>query len=161
MPKKKLLNWTDIQVLYESGTPNRIICQQYDVNTKQISNRANREGWRRSKIEKKQEILETAHETQLNTLAELCSLTDRVHLDFMRKFYQKAENDQTILDQITNPYLFDGEKVNTLFNTAMNNATKIRMAQFKQVEAPNEEPPPPDEVNPLEAIEAIKRITSE
>jgi len=70
-------------------------------------------------------------------LEQLKEVTIDVHLEFMQNLKGQIKT-------IQNPYLFDGERTNSLFQTAMNNSVKVLMAVMK---AEDERPETPDPSN--------------
>lgn len=120
MAKKKKLNWVAIKKRYLLGERPRVIAEDYDLTAKQISDKASYDGW----VRKKTEVFEKIVDEIEDDLQALCNVTLRVHRRFM-------ENLEGQIKDITNPYLFDGEKTNSLFQTAMNNATKLTQAVLK------------------------------
>lgn len=125
---KRNKNWTEIEVRYKSGERPVDIAKDFrDCSAKQISLKASRSGWVREKEALCNSIASEALEATHNELKELCNLNARIHFKFLK---QLEEN----MHLITNPYLLDGERVNSLFQTAMNNATKIMLALYGQDE---------------------------
>jgi hypothetical protein len=88
-----------------------------------VTNKAFKESWGRQKETIKANVSESIQ----NDLKELSDLTFAVHKEFMR-------NLQGQMNTITNPYLFDGERTNSLFQTAMNNSVKLILAAMKTKE---------------------------
>lgn len=122
---KKARNDTEIEARYKSGEAPRVIAADYkNVTGSIISQMAKRKGWKKEKDTLRQEVVETVMESVRNDLKALCEINERVHKQFMEKL-------ESNLADITNPFLFDGERHNPLFQTAMNNATKIMLAQMK------------------------------
>lgn len=144
-------NWPAIKTRYLNGELPSRIASDYDLTAKQISDKAFQQGWTR----KKSEIIEKVETNVENDLQALSAVTLRVHAKFMHKL-------ESQLPYITNPYLFDGEKPNSLYQTAMNNSVKL-MQSYLAAKQEAEKPslPEPQNVNPLDAVEAIKRITGE
>ena len=121
---KRNKNWPEIEVRYKSGERPVDIAKDYrDCSAKQISLKASRAGWVKEKEALCNSIALEALEATHNELKELCNLNARIHFKFLK---QLEEN----MALITNPYLLDGERVNSLFQTAMNNATKIMLALY-------------------------------
>lgn len=118
--KKPPPDWNKIQARYLAHEPPVDILKDYDVTAKQISNKAYQEGW----TEKRQQIKEKISELVENDLKDLCDITIRVHANFMRKL-------EGMMGDVTNPYLFDGERVNGLFQSAMNNSVKLAQSYLK------------------------------
>ena len=118
--RKKTANWAAIEYLYLQGTTPSEIADVYDVTSKQVRDRAYRSGWRKTKATISDKIASDVAEES----AALVKLTIRVHTRFMQKL-----DDQ--IDDITNPFLTDGERTNSLFQTAMNNAVKITLNALK------------------------------
>lgn len=128
---KRNLNWTEIEIRYKAGEQPADIAKDYrDCTRQKISQKACRAGWTQAKEEICNRIASEALQSASDELKELCNVTTRVHLNFMRKLHLPGPDGTTLMDQITNPYLFDGEKVNSLFQTAMNNSTKIMLALY-------------------------------
>jgi hypothetical protein len=112
-----------------------------------LKKRSRKENWadRRHQIAtqtalKADEILITKKAVGLASLQEkmfkLQDATIDVHLEFMQNLKGQIKD-------IQNPYLFDGERTNSLFQTAMNNAVKVLLAGMKQQEAEESEEEPP------------------
>lgn len=121
---KRNLNWTEIEARYKSGEKPVHIAKDYkDCTASKISLKATRSGWVKEKEQLCNSIASEAIEATHTELKELCNITTRLHLKFMKKL---EEN----MHEITNPYLLDGERVNSLYQTAMNNATKIMLALY-------------------------------
>lgn len=131
MAKKKAVNWVAIKKRYLTGEPPKDIAKDYGLTAKQVSEKAYSEGWTR----KKAEISENIANHVENDLKELSELTFAVHKEFMRNLKGQIKD-------ITNPYLFDGERTNSLFQTAMNNSVKLILAAMKAQDdtGPEEEP---------------------
>lgn len=122
MPRgdNKNIDWVAIQSRYLSGELVTNLAKEYGISEKSISNKAYRNAWRKTKEQIKENV--AAHvEADLKAL---CNVTIRVHTAFMLKL-------ETLLPEITNPYLFDGERTNSLFQTAMNNAVKLTTNALK------------------------------
>lgn len=124
MVKKKPPNWADIKTRYvvHGHTPDAI-SKVYDVAPKTISNRASLEKWKEEAGVFGNNLLESSK----SELKALCAVTLRVHRKFM-------ENLEPQIADIQNPYLFDGERTNSLFQTAMNNSVKLMLAALKTEE---------------------------
>lgn len=130
MGKKKPPNWADIKTRrVVNGESWDAITAIYDVPLSTLQSRASREGWRKET----QEFAKNLRESVEDELKALCSVTMRVHRKFM-------ENLEPQIADIQNPYLFDGERTNSLFQTAMNNSVKLMLAALK-----TEEEKPEDE----------------
>lgn len=144
-------NWPAIKTRYLNGELPSRIASDYGLTAKQVSDKAHQQGWTR----KKSEIIGNVESFVENDLKALCDVTLRVHTRFMTKLEGQ-------LDEISNPYLFDGERPNSLYQTAMNNSVKL-MQSYLAAKQEAEKPslPEPQSVNPLDAVEAIKRITGE
>lgn len=73
--------------------------------------------------------------TQTATLhAEIEALnlaTLQVHKQFMERMLRPDVDGKTMAQALENPFLLDGERVNSLFQTAMNNAVKVLLAALK------------------------------
>ena len=129
---KKNLNWTEIRARYESGEPPRSIAKDFkNCDGKMISNKASREGWVGKKREKQEEIVKSSHLAQKSQLEELCSLTETIHLLCLRKMTEPRDDGTCMLDDFNNALLFDGEKVNGLFQTVLKNAVQIYQSKMK------------------------------
>jgi len=105
--------------------------------------------WAKSQLKADEIIIESkASEIaqDLSKLEELKDLTIEVHLEFMRKLKGQIKD-------ITNPYLLDGEKTNSLFQTAMNNAVKVLLVSLKDPDDSFEDAPVPG-INISEDINA-------
>lgn len=134
MPRKKPPNWEDIKTRRTiSGESWDDIQKVYDVPLSTLKNRASREKWKYEAIQIGTEIRESIKQD----LKELCRENIQLHLDFLKKLREADADGKTMLDFIQNPFLFDGERVNSLFQTAMNNATKLTQSVIK-VEAEEE-----------------------
>lgn len=126
----KKVNWPAIKKRYLLGEKPKDIGPEFGLTAKQISDKAKRDDWKR----KKDEISEKVENSVQNDLKELVDITIAVHREFMQKLRGQMQD-------ISNPYLFDGERTNSLFQTAMNNATKLTMATFKgEDQSVDEEP---------------------
>jgi hypothetical protein len=125
MPKayKKRPNWKAIEALYLQGVTPSEIESVYDVTSKQVRDKAYKNGWGKTKATISDKIA-TAVEEDLSALSKL---TIKVHTQFMLKL-------QDQMKEITNPYLLDGERVNSLFQTAMNNSVKLTLNALKEQE---------------------------
>lgn len=135
MAKKKAPNWEEIKTRYVVGWEKPAdIAKDYNVIAQTISNRASKEKWNEERLETGKEI----REIQKEKLKELTELNLDVHIQFLKKLKSSS-----MMDMISNPFLFDGERTNSLFQTAMNNATRIALGQMKaqEEEATEEEPP--------------------
>lgn len=131
MAKKKAVNWVAIKKRYLQGERPKEIAEDYGLDPKAVTNKAYKESWGRQK----EIIKENVSESIQNDLKELSDLTFAVHKEFMR-------NLQGQMNTITNPYLFDGERTNSLFQTAMNNSVKLILAAMKTKEEETEEETP-------------------
>jgi len=159
--KSKPPNWVDIKARYLKGEKPKDIAPDFGLTAKQISEKANYEGW----VQKKARISEKVEEKTENAILSLKDLAFklaeanlRVHLAFVDKL---AEAD--MMATIQNPYLFDGERVNSLFQTAMNNATKLTQGVLSGNDEHTQDVdmPEPDSVNAESAMAAIKKVTGE
>lgn len=121
--RKKKKNWAAIKTLYLTGSTPLEIEAVYDVTSKQVRDKAYRDGWG----DKKTTICDKIVNDVQEDLRSLCNVTIRVHTDFMLKL-------QSQMDQITNPYLFDGERTNSIYQTAMNNSVKLTLNALKEQE---------------------------
>lgn len=117
---KKHIPWLEIKARYMRGEFPRDIAPDYGITRRQISDKAHNEGW----VAHKNRIRDAITEHAENDLKELSDLTFAVHKDFMRTLKGQMKD-------ITNPYLFDGERTNSLFQTAMNNSVKLIIAAMK------------------------------
>ena len=127
MPRKKPVDWLKIKARYYKGEKPKEIAPDFGVTPKQISDRATREGWTRKRSQMNEKIDEKIQSLVEDDLAELCQITVEVHKEFMRNLKGQMAD-------ITNPYLFDGERTNSLFQTAMNNSVKVFLAAIKAQE---------------------------
>lgn len=152
MAKKKPVNWTVIKTRYLQGEKPKDIAVDYGLTSKQVRDKAYLEDWLRQK-ESINDKIAIVVEDDLRTL---CDVTLRVHTKFM-------QNLEGQIGEIQNPYLFDGERTNSLFQTAMNNSVKLMLAALKAKEDSEggEDFPATEDVDPLKAMEAIKRITGD
>jgi uncharacterized protein YjcR len=132
MTKSKAVNWAAIKAGYLQGATPKALAEQYGVSPKQVSNKAQAEGW----VSKKQQISANVADHVENDLKALCDVTLRVHTKFMRKLEGQ-------LKEITNPYLLDGERTNSLYQTAMNKSVKLMLAAMKGPEAAESDTEPP------------------
>lgn len=126
---KQPVDWLAIQARYLKGEMPKDIGADYGLTAKQVSAKAEREEWTGKKRELKGNIAPAIQDTT----TELCQATDRVILKLLSKVEQA-------IDEVDNIYLFDGERVNGLLQTALNNATKIRVAVSKQAEPHSDGP---------------------
>ncbi len=129
---KKALNWTEIRARYESGEPPRSIAKDYkDCTAQKISEKASRAKWVQEKARKCQEIVNSVHESQKSSLEELCSLTEEIHLQALRRMTAKRPDGSCMMDDLNNALLFDGERVNGMFQTVLKNAVEIYKAKMR------------------------------
>lgn len=134
MAKKKLPppNWEEIKTRYiVNGEKPGDIAKDYNVTAKTISNEASENKWR----EERRNLGKELREITKSELKDLCTSTVRVHAKFMAQLEGQIED-------IQNPYLFDGERTNSLFQTAMNNSVKILINCIKEDEDTSEEEAP-------------------
>jgi hypothetical protein len=129
--QKRPPNWFAIQKRYLANEPPSEIEKDYEVTAKAIRNKAYREDWK----EQRETIKDSIVTDVADELKALCRITIRVH----RRFMEKLDG---MDDEITNPYLFDGEKTNSLFQTAMNNAVKLVQSALKDSDPAEPEEPP-------------------
>lgn len=149
---KKARNETEIEARYKAGESPREIAKDYRNTTgDNISKMAYRNGWKREKDKIREEHVGSAIETQKSTLEELCSLTEQIHFEFIGKLKAKRDDGTTMMDDIQNPFLFEGERVNSLFQTVLNNATKILLAKLKYEESHQTN-------NAVQTLQAILKI---
>lgn len=125
--RKKKKNWAAIKTLYLTGSTPLEIESLYEVTSKQVRDKAYRDGWG----DKKTTICDKIVNDVQEDLRSLCNVTIRVHTAFMLKL-------ESQMDQLTNPYLFDGERTNSIYQTAMNNAVKLTNNALKEKEAETE-----------------------
>lgn len=145
MAKQKKLNWAAIKKRYLQGEKPKDIAVDYGLTAKQVSDKASYEGW----IRKKTEISEKVATDVEDDLKALCSATIKVHRLFMERMLQKNRDGQDMIQALEHPFLMDGEKVNGLYQTAMNNSVKLYQTIVKvQDDAPAEEEPPGFNVSP-------------
>ena len=130
MGKKKPPNWADIKTRrVVNGESWDAIRAVYDVPLSTLKSKASREGWRNDA----QQVATELRESAKSQLKELCDVTLRVHLKFMKGLEPQIAD-------IQNPYLFDGERTNSLYQTAMNNSVKLMLAALKaEEEKPEDE----------------------
>lgn len=149
MPKKKAPNWGEIRLRFTRWEKPIDIAKDYNTTANAISKRACLEGWRKER----EEIARNVSGIVENDLKTLCDTTLAVHIEFM-------QNLQGQVKDITNPYLFDGERTNSLFQTAMNNSVKVMLAAMKAYDdaKEQEEPASPEELGSEDFMENIKRI---
>lgn len=138
MARKKAVNWAVIKKRYLSGESPKSIAEDYGIEPKAITNKAYREEWGRQREIIQDNIIASVE----NDLKDLVSVTIAVHREFMHNLKGQAK-------EITNPYLFDGERTNSLFQTAMNNAVKLTQAVLKsqQDNSESDDEPPGFNVN--------------
>lgn len=118
---KKKLNWTEIEARYISGEPPRVIAEDYQKCTaKQIGIKASKSGWviKKNKMAKKH--VKSILDSQQEEIDRFCENTLSVCSQFMEKLASKE-----MMDMINNPYLFDGERTNSLFQTAMKESVRV------------------------------------
>lgn len=127
MGRKKAVNWVEIKKRYLMGEQPMKIAEDYNVSKKAIQNKAFKEGWTKERDAIKEEVASQVK----SDLQELCDVTLRVHTKFMQRL-------ETQMHYIENPYLFDGERPNSLFQTAMNNSVKVMLAAMKAEQEPEE-----------------------
>ncbi len=126
---KKALNWTEIEVRYKTGERPVDIAKDYrDCTSKKIRDKAFSGGWARHKTTITDSMVADAIASYKDELAGLASDNIRI----LRKIMRTLEKQ---VDSMENVYLFDGERVNGLFQTALNNATKITIALDCQEDA--------------------------
>lgn len=119
MAGKKVKNWTEIEARYKLGESPVDIAKDYrDCNSTMIRSRASRGDWMQQRDEMRHTVAEAVAKDYSDDLEKLCKKSISVYLEFMNKL---SDN----MDMITNPYLFDGEKTNPLFQTAMKEAGSI------------------------------------
>ncbi len=106
---------------YLSGEKPSTIGPDFGLTSRQVSDMARNGGWTKTKTKIASKI--EAH--VVDEFQRLADLTISVHIEFMQKLKGQME-------EITNPYLFDGEKTNSIYQSAMNNATKLAIAKFNK-----------------------------
>lgn len=128
---KKKVNWIAIQKRWLQDESSESIAQDYEGLTgNAIRVRASKQKWQKQKDTIRNNIVSDVEDD----LKALCNVTLRVHKAFMEKLEGQ-------LEQISNPYLLDGERTNSLYQTAMNNSFKVMIAAIKNQETePDEEP---------------------
>jgi hypothetical protein len=140
--KKKTVNWAAIKKRWLTGESAKSIADDYGITARAITDKAYRENWGREKA--------TIHENIANhvenDLKELSDLTFAVHKEFMR-------NLKGHIGEITNPYLLDGERTNSLFQTAMNNSVKLILAAMKAKDDPEDSESPEDKAARIEGLD--------
>ena len=127
--RKKKANWEAIRALYLQGVTPTEISNDYDVTSKQVRDRCYREKWKLTRATISDKIASDVHDE----LKSLSTITIRVHMRFMQQLEEQ-------MDKITNPYLLDGERTNSLYQTAMNNSVKLTQAILKDQPIDEEEP---------------------
>lgn len=133
---KRAINWVEIQARYECGEPNREIVKDFkNLTSAKISDKAYRDKWVRGgpleKTEKNREKVDSLVSSFYDRVrTKLDKLTEK-NIDVSCQFMDKLEEQ---MDVITNPFLTDGERNNSLFQTAMNNATKLGSEHWKKIE---------------------------
>lgn len=139
MAKKKPPNWEDIKTRYiVNGEKPGDIAKVYDVSAKTISNRASEEKWGEERGILGKEIRAEAEDD----LKALCRATITVHRKFMERMLQTGEDGKDMIKALEHPFLTDGERTNSLFQTAMNNSVKVMLAAMKEQEDGQDEEPP-------------------
>lgn len=130
---KRAINWTEIEARYRCGEPPREIAKDYkDCTAAKISYKASVNNWTKEKTNKSNEKVDSLVSSFYERVrTKLDALTER-NIDVSCKFMEKLEDQ---MDAITNPFLTDGERNNSLFQTAMNNATKLGGAHWEKIEA--------------------------
>jgi hypothetical protein len=146
MPKKKPPNWEDIKTRrIVNGESWEAIREVYDVPLGTLKNRASREKWSDEALRIGTEIRAEAEDD----LKALCTATIKVHRKFMERMLKKDSEGNDVIEALEHAFLTDGERVNSLFQTAMNNSVKILQAHLKaQEDNPEEEEPPGFIVSP-------------
>lgn len=129
---KRVENWTEIEARYKSGeTPADIAREYRNCTAAKISQRAHRRGWKQEREQICNKIASDVLAATASELKELCNLTTRVHLRFMQEFFTADQDGETLFDKVAKqPFLLNGERHNPLFQTAMNNATKIMLTLY-------------------------------
>lgn len=129
---KRAINWTEIEARYRCGEPPREIAKDYkDMTPAKISYKASTNGWSKDKTNKTNEKVESLISSFYERVrSKLDRLTEK-NIDVSVQFMDKLEEQ---MDAITNPFLTDGERNNNLFQTAMNNATKLGGEHWKRLE---------------------------
>jgi len=143
MVQKKPINWAAIKKRYLQGEKPKDIAEAYGLTAKQVSDKANKESWTR----KKAEICEKIEIEVEDDLKALCSATIKVHRNFMERMLTKGQDGQDMIKALEHPFLTDGEKVNSLFQTAMNNSVKVYLAAIKAQDDDPEEANPAGNVH--------------
>lgn len=138
MAKKKPPNWEDIKTRYVvNGEKPGDIAKVYDVSAKTISNRASEEKWGEERGILGKEIRSEAE----GDLKALCRATITVHRKFMERMLQQDADGKDMIRALEHPFLTDGERTNSLFQTAMNNSVKVMLAAMReQDDSPEDEP---------------------
>ncbi len=110
-----------IKKRYLLGEKPASIAKDYEgLTAAQVTDLAKIHGWKAEK----DAIINSVADAVAKDLRELTQITIDVHTRFMKKLMAQ-------MDMIENPYLLDGERTNSLFQTAMNNAVKLAMAQMQ------------------------------
>lgn len=119
--KKPAPDWGEIErryvVLNEKPAD---IAKDYDMPIDRLYQAVTRRGW----VQKKQKNNQTLRDELAERMRRLSTLTFDVLIQFSEKM-------QTQMHHIENPYLFDGERVNSLYQTGMNNAVKLTLESIK------------------------------
>ncbi len=133
---KRNFNEAEIKARYLAGEPPSVIAKYYkDCNAQKISSMACRRNWVQEKEETVKALAVEVLNDSRSVLKQLCNKTAKVHLEFIERFMEPDEDGQTMLDKIAaQPFLLDGERHNPLFQTAMNNATKIFLAVYDKLD---------------------------
>lgn len=143
MVQKKPINWVAIKKRYLQGEPPVKIAEDYETDAKAIRNKAYRERW----ISQKETIQDNIVSEVEDDLKALCSATIKVHRKFMERMLTKGQDGQDMIKALEHPFLTDGEKVNSLFQTAMNNSVKVYLAAIKAQDDDPEEANPAGNVH--------------
>jgi hypothetical protein len=147
MDEKRPVNWVEIEKRYCSDEPPVQIARDYrDLTSRQIQQKAYREGWKREKKRIKESVPQQVLEQVEGYKSD--AITAR------EKALKKLVSSEDALEP-----LYYGK---TKANPYTLHVFKQTLSELKEGEGDNTKPPvDPKDLNPLEAIEAIKRITQE
>lgn len=132
---KRNAPWVEIKARYLAGESPKDIGADYGLTGGQISDKAYANGWAKVKTEISESVVAAVEDD----IKALCTATIKVHRKFMERMLQKDQDDKDIIQALDHAFLTDGERVNSLFQTAMNNSVKILQAHLKITEDNGEE----------------------
>lgn len=113
------INWTEAKRRYLDGQRRGEIAEALGIPAKRLANRIASEGWAKEREAMGALLLEQYR----SKLIELTGLVLESSIQFMRTL-----NSADVQSALAHPFLLDGERVNGLFQTAYNNATKLASA---------------------------------